>query len=178
MIILVGYTSIEGQTKKIAEAIAARIEQAGDRALLFNIASMDEYAVGHPEAAILCAPIHAGRYPGAFTDFVARERPWLNSVPSAFVSVTLSIASDYDDERAEAEHFPEAMKAESGWKPAMIHHAAGALRFTQYDFFKRWMMKRIASHENAPTDTSRDHEFTDWTALASFTTDFLKAARP
>ena len=70
------------------------------------------------------------------------------------------------------------MKAESGWKPAMIHHAAGALRFTQYDFFKRWMMKRIASHENAPTDTSRDHEFTDWTALASFTTDFLKAARP
>eukprot|EP01035_Chromulina_nebulosa_P067234 gene67234-92098_t len=54
MIVLVGYTSIEGQTKKIAETIATTIETAGDSVLLFNIASMEEYAIGHPEAAILC----------------------------------------------------------------------------------------------------------------------------
>lgn len=177
MIILVGYATVEGQTRKIAEAVAAAVEGGGDRALLFDIGSGDEYAVGHPEAAILCAPVHAARYPAAFSAFVRQEAPWLNGVPSAFVSVSLLIRSEFEEERDEAMHFPDVLLGESGWKPAEIHHAAGALRYTEYDFFKRWIIRRMAEHENAPTDVSRDHEFTDWAALAAFVGDFLAKAK-
>jgi menaquinone-dependent protoporphyrinogen oxidase len=177
MIILVGYASVEGQSRKIAEAVAAEIETGGDRALLFDIGLGGEYAVGHPEAAILCAPIHAARYPASFVSFVRQEAPWLNSVQSAFVSVTLLIRSDLDEEQEEARHFPDVLFAESGWAPAMTHHAAGALRYREYDFFKRWMMTRMAAKENAPTDISQDHEFTDWMALSRFVKDFVAAAR-
>ncbi len=177
MIILVGYATVEGQTRKIAEAVASAVEAAGDRALLFDIASGGEYAVAHPEAAILCAPVHAARYPAAFAQFVRQEAAWLNAVPSAFVSVSLLIRSEFEEEREEATHFPDHLFEESGWKPAMIHHAAGALRYTEYDFFKRWIIRRMAEHENAPTDVSRDHEFTDWKALSAFVAGFLASAK-
>ena len=35
----------------------------------------------------------------------------------------------------------------------------------------------MAEHENAPTDVSRDHEFTDWAALKAFVDDVLKLAK-
>ena len=177
MIILVGYATVEGQTRKIAEAVASAVEAAGDRALLFDISSGGEYAVAHPAAAILCAPVHAARYPAAFARFVRQEAAWLNSVPSAFVSVSLLIRSEFGEEREEATQFPDHLFEESGWKPGMIHHAAGALRYTEYDFFKRWIIRRMAEHEHAPTDVSRDHEFTDWTALSAFVADFLASAK-
>lgn len=177
MNILVGYVSIEGQSKKIAETVAAQIEKGGDRAVLVNVLTGAEYGVDHPQAVILCAPIHAGRYPAPFVDFVERERDWLKSVPSAFVSVSLFIRSEFPEEREEAMHFPDALMAQTGWTPGMVHHAAGALRYTEYDFFKRWMAKRLAAREGAPTDVNQVFEFTDWAALASFIKEFVAAAR-
>lgn len=177
MIILVGYATVEGQSRKIAEALAADIEAGGDRALMFDVGLGGEFALGRPDAAILCAPIHAARYPASFVAFVRQEAAWLNSVPSAFVSVTLLIRSELEEERQEARHFPDALLAETGWKPALVHHAAGALRYSEYDFFRRWMMKRIAAQEKAPTDSRRDHEFTDWEALRRFVEDFRAAVR-
>ncbi len=177
MIILVGYVSIEGQSRKIAETVSEQIEKGGDRAVFFNVASMAEYALERPEAVILCAPIHGGRYPAPFVDFVRREKDWLNSVPSAFISVSLFIRSEIEEEREEARHYPDALVAETGWTPRMTLNAAGALRYTEYDFFKRWMAKRLAEREGAPTDVKHDHEFTDWAQLERFTTDFIAAAK-
>jgi len=177
MIILVGYATLEGQTRKIAEAVASAIESGGNRALLFDVNSGGEYAIERPEAAILCAPVHAARYPAAFKNFVQQEATWLNKIPSAFVSVSMLIRSEFDEEREEAVHFPDALLAETGWTPAQIHHAAGALRYTEYDFFKRWIIRRMAEHENAPTDVTKDHELTDWTALSAFVQEFLASAK-
>ena len=56
------------------------------------------------------------------------------------------------------------------------HNAAGALKYVEYDYFKRWMMKRIAEEEDGPTDTSRDHELTDWPALDEFVDAFVNCA--
>ena len=177
MIILVGFVSIEGQTRKIAATIAEAIESGGDRAVLFDVASMAEYALDRPQAAILCAPVHAGRYPAPFVEFVSREKDWLNSVPSAFVSVSLYIHSDLPEEREEAVQFADTLTAETGWTPGHIHHAAGALRFSEYDFFKRWMMKRMVAREGMPGDAGQDHEFTDWAALTAFVKEFADAAK-
>ncbi len=171
---LIIYASIEGQTRKIAEAIAARIEKTGGQAAVMNIGLGTEYGLERPDGVILCAPVHAGRYPTPFIDFTHREKNWLNTLPSALVSVSLAIRSDIESEREEAKHYSDALLAETGWKPLDIHHAAGALRYTEYDFFKRWIMKRIAKKEGGPVDASRDHEFTDWAKLDAFTDEFTK----
>ncbi|PZU22659.1 MAG: protoporphyrinogen oxidase [Shinella sp.] len=178
MIILVGYTSIEGQTRKIASAIAEQVEARGHRAVLFDVATMAEYSLERPEAAILCAPVHGGRYPAPFFDFVRREHGWLNGVPSAFVSVSLMIASEYSEEQDEARHFADQLIAETGWTPREIAHVAGALRFAEYDFFKRWMVRRIAAKAPAAEGVSgkADREFTDWSQVAGFVDGWLEKA--
>jgi menaquinone-dependent protoporphyrinogen oxidase len=175
MKLMIIYATIEGQTRKIAERIAAHAEEKGHAAALMNVNAAQEFGLEKPDAVILAAPIHAARYPTPFVDFVHREKDWLNALPSAFVSVTLSIDSEHDDERAAAANFPETLKAETGWRPKAVHNAAGALRFTEYDFFKRWMMRRIAEAEGAPTDRG-DVEFTDWRLLDDFVDAFLDLA--
>ena len=55
--------------------------------------------------------------------------------------------------------------AETGWHPSKVRAVAGALSYTKYNFLVRFVMKRIAKAQGASTDTSRDHELTDWEAL-------------
>ena len=45
---------------------------------------------------------------------------------------------------------------------------AGALAYSKYNIFVRFIMKRIARRAGAPTDASRDYEFTNWPALDRF----------
>jgi menaquinone-dependent protoporphyrinogen oxidase len=49
---------------------------------------------------------------------------------------------------------------------------AGALPYTKYNVFIRWIMKRIARQEGGDIDTSRDYEYTDWKALRLFAGEF------
>ncbi len=51
---------------------------------------------------------------------------------------------------------------------AYIEMIAGALKYTQYNWFIRWVMKGIARKEGGSTDTSRDHEYTDWRQVAAY----------
>ena len=61
-------------------------------------------------------------------------------------------------------------------------HAEGSItpparsKYVEYDFFKRWMLRRIAEKEGGPVDTWRDHELTDWVALEGFVRTFLAQA--
>jgi menaquinone-dependent protoporphyrinogen oxidase len=177
MHLLICYASLEGQTAKIAETIAAqvRLRPAWD-VTLRSVEEANGIALTDFDAVLLAAPIHIGRYPGPFVDFVHRQLDGLNSRPSAMVSVSLAIASEHADERSEAEGFVTQLSKLTGWQPTAVLHAAGALRYTQYDFFKRWMMRRIAAKEGASTDTSQDHELTDWTAVERFVAEFLGRA--
>ena len=57
------------------------------------------------------------------------------------------------------------LRADLAWTPWRVSCVAGRLAYTRYSFITRWFMRRIAGKEGASTDTSRDHELTDWTAL-------------
>ena len=65
---------------------------------------------------------------------------------------------------------------ETGWRPARVLPVAGALAYSRYNFLIRFVMKRIARKAGAPTDTSRDYEFTNWPALDTFIREGALAA--
>jgi menaquinone-dependent protoporphyrinogen oxidase len=46
-----------------------------------------------------------------------------------------------------------------------VHPVAGALLYRQYGVLVRMMMRLIAGRVGASTDTSRDHDYTDWDAV-------------
>ena len=93
-------------------------------------------------------------------------------MPTAFISVSLSAASHDADDLDGLTRCVADFEHRTRWTPREVHHAAGAFRFTQYDFLKRWALKYIAYRKGQPTDTSKDYELTDWDALGVFVDDF------
>jgi menaquinone-dependent protoporphyrinogen oxidase len=163
------YATTEGQTRRIAQAIASTLRVQGFESEPVDLALQR----GSPDwsnisAAIVGGSIHLARHQRAVEEFVAREAKQLASKPSAFFSVSLSVASrnceKVDAARALATNFVQ----KAGWTPARLTCFAGKLAYTQYGFFTRWLMRRIAKAEGQPTDTSRDYEYTDWAAVREF----------
>jgi menaquinone-dependent protoporphyrinogen oxidase len=100
-------------------------------------------------------------------------------MPSAFVSVSLSaIAEDYDPvSYNEMKSLTADFLTETGWKPVAIEYAAGAIRYTQYDFFKKFTLRQLTKRVGGNNDTSVNHEYTNWTRLSKFLTTFLNMAK-
>jgi menaquinone-dependent protoporphyrinogen oxidase len=115
-------------------------------------------------------------YPRSIVRFAQAQRAALAAKPSGFLSVSLSAAGHDPDDWKGLDGCVRAFEQATGWKPARVHHVAGAFRYTAYGFLKRWLMRRIAEKKGAPTDTTRDHELTDWGDLARFADGFASAS--
>ncbi|MEM5495245.1 flavodoxin domain-containing protein [Hoeflea sp. AS16] len=172
MTVLVLYATIEGHTRKIAERAAAKLEEAGQGVVLGDIREPGFAVPGRFDGVLICAPIHVGRYPSPVAQFVTDWKSALAEVPAALISVSLGIHSDNAEDHAEAEAYPAKLEKKTGFHFPKVHHAAGALKYLEYDFFKRALMRQIAQKEGGPVDTSQDHEFTDWEALDAFVQEF------
>lgn len=173
MKVLVLYATVEGHTKKIAKVLSEEFEAKGLEVDLTAVSDPSYCDPGTYDASVLCAPIHIGRYPSEFVDYINNWRSSLIGVPTALITASLAIASDREDERKEAEGYPEKLIKKIGWTPTETYNAAGALKYLEYNFFKRWILRRIAKSEGASTDTSKDHELTDWPALKTFAQNFI-----
>lgn len=175
MKVLLVYGTTEGQTRKIARFVADLLAQQGHQTLVVD--AIDATAAADPrgfDSVIIAASLHAGRYQSAVVHFVRQHLAAIDTRPNAFLSVSLAAVSDDEDDTLGLERCVLDFSQQTGWTPQLIHHVAGAFRYTAYDFLKRWAMKYIAHRKGGPTDTSRDHELTDWADLAQFVGNFSR----
>ncbi len=162
----------EGQTRRIAAEIAATLREQGFVSDVHCLSeAMPAVDWSNVRGVVVGASIHAGRHQKAAADFVRREAGHLSACPSAFFSVSLSAASrnpaEVDAARGLATHFVR----QTGWEPTRVLSVAGKLAYSQYGFLIKQIMRFIAWREGAPTDTSRDYEFTDWSMVRQFALD-------
>jgi menaquinone-dependent protoporphyrinogen oxidase len=176
MNILICYATTEGQTRKIAQAVAETLIKAGKKTALCDLAESGSLDARRYDAAILAGSVHIGRYQASLVHSIANWLDTLKTIPTGFISVSLSAASDDPKDQADAKACADRLFDETGWTPDLVHHAAGAFRYTRYDFFKRWAMRFIAMQKGAPADTSEDVEYTDWDALERFAGEFVDHA--
>jgi len=188
--ILVLYGTSEGQTATITERMAAVIEAIGHDVALINATHRPTgFALEDYDAAVLASSIHMGSHQesiAAFVDehldalnamptaFVDEHLDALNAMPTAFVSVSLSAAGD-EEGQAAAEAMIHEFLDETGYDPDRTLSVAGALKYSEYGFIKRFMMKRIAREEGGDTDPSRDYEYTDWDSVEAFAAEFASS---
>ncbi len=165
---LIVYGTSEGQAAKIAEQIAATVRRAGHDVDVRHVRDVRDAALDGYDAVVVGGSLHMGRYQPGVRDFIARHKALLESRPSAFFSVSLAAASRDPNERTAALRIAREFVAKAGWSPRLVASFAGALKYTQYGFFTRLMMKRIARKEGGSTDTSRDVEYTDWDEVGRF----------
>ena len=167
------YGTTEGQTRKIVERMATCIREHGpDVDIVESTALPEDLDLGSSDAIIVAASVHQHRHQSSIVHFVKDNLEALKAKPSAFVSVSLAAA--FEDERADAQEYVDKFLDETGWQPTETYLVEGALLYTQYDFFKRQMMKLIVWTGGGPTETNHDHEFTDWDALSKFVDGFLE----
>lgn len=175
MKLLLVYGTTEGQTRKVARFVADHLARQGHETLLVD--AIDVTAATDPrgfDSVIIAASLHAGRYQSAVVHFVRQHLAAINTRPNAFLSVSLATVSEDEDDARGLERCVIDFSQQSGWTPQFIHHVAGAFRYTSYGLLKRWAMKYIAHRKGGPTDTSQDHELTDWADLAQFVDDFSR----
>jgi menaquinone-dependent protoporphyrinogen oxidase len=171
--VLVVYGSLYGQTAKVGRRIAEQLTNAGVRVtVLKGDAMLSELRIADYDGIVVGASVIRGRYQDYIERFVTQNLAALQRVPSAFFGVSGSAASKSATERVAADYIMQAFLAKTGWRPALTASVAGAMAFTKYNWLMRLVLKWISSREGGPTDTSRDHEMTDWAQVARFARDF------
>ena len=171
--VLVMYATTHGQSGKIAGEIAASMRAAGATVSLGNV---DEAWTSDPRdysTVVLVAPVHAGQFPSAMRQWARQYHAALASRPSAFVAVCLAVVNRTPKVDQDLRTMLDRFYKVTGWQPKETKVVAGALKYTKYNWFTRWMMKRIVGKAGGDVDTSRDFEYTDWEDLRDFALRFL-----
>jgi len=179
MKLLIFYGTSEGQTRKIAAFIADRFRNRSADVTVVDSASMGRGLQPRDfDAAIIAARVHAGTFPRPLVRFVRVQAKALSAMPSAFVPVSMMAARPDDASRKASAHYVRRFLENTSWTPRMVHHAAGARRYSQHGAVERWILRTVDKFAGFPADTSHDYEWTDWEALAKFANAFLDKCEP
>ena len=172
------FGSIDGQTARIAERIGATLARAGH--------AVDVAPAGPPgiaaslaqyDAVIIGSSIRYGHHRPQVEALVRANLGAIAARPNAFFSVSLS-AGGPGARPATASVYVEEFLQRTGWQPRSVALFAGALRYTYYNPFIRFMMRLIVGAAGGETDTSRDYEYTDWQAVERFAVEFCAQLEP
>ena len=169
---LIIYGTSEGQTRKISRFMEEVLEDAGHKATIAD-ATEEPPSPEKYDVVIIGSSVHMGKYHSAIKDYIIKNKDLLNQKSSAFFSVSMAIASKIDKEHKEVEEIAEKFLHNIQWQPNAIWHIAGALKYTQYDYFKKLVMRMIAKGEGGETDTTHDYEYTDWDAVKESVLEFV-----
>ena len=167
--VLIVFASNHGQTEKIASRIGDVLTDAGLGVTMVRASEIPRSVPLSAYAGVVVgASVHFNRHQRVVERFVRDNAAALNKVPSAFFSVSGAMGSDTADDRTTAARYLEQFLAECGWHPSRSIALAGAVRYTRYNPILRWVMRRISARTGRSTDTSRDHEYTDWAQVQRF----------
>ena len=172
--VLILYGTGEGHTRKIATRMAEVVENKGHELKLVqgNKAPANLSLDGF-DAAIIGTSIHMGLHQISVRKLVRRLQEAFNKIPIAYFVVCLTAISSRTEDQEQVQKYIEDFKKYTGVEPGRTTAFAGALRYPYYNFIKRFIMKLIARKLGADTDTSQEHEYTDWDAVENYAGDFV-----
>jgi menaquinone-dependent protoporphyrinogen oxidase len=174
--VLVLYGTTEGHSAKVAAAVGDNLRGGGLNVEVVDAAGKPPQADAY-DAVVIVASVHRGDYQPAVVDWTRSNARTLNTLPTAFVSVSLGVLQTDPKVQQESAAIVERFLERTGWTPTATTAVAGALMYRSYNFMQRMLMKRIAAQAGGDTDTSRNHEYTDWKALGAFVRRFRTRIR-
>jgi menaquinone-dependent protoporphyrinogen oxidase len=178
MYLLIAYATTDGQTRKIARFATDRLVSSGHSVELLNIEDADGLDLARFDAAILAGSLHAGGYQKTLARYVRDTHAALATLPTLFLAVSLSAAGTDPDDWAGLRKCLAEFETETGWTPGSVEHVAGAFKFSEYDFFRAWAMRRIADQKGEVVEAGKDKEYTDWAVLGQTLDDWVAGLTP
>jgi len=173
MNVLIVFESGYGQAERVAQTLAAAVRAEGHAV---EVARASEVSTLHGfDAVIVGGSIRIGKHQPELIAFCQTHRAALARMPNAFFSVSVSARRLNGSGQREVAKTLARFIAETGWGPQRLWPIAGALRYTRYPVWIKAMLVFIALLTGGDTDTSRDHEYTDWDAVAALGREFAQS---
>lgn len=174
MKILIIYATVEGQTRKICKVLQNSAKSNEHKVSLIDANGPLMSPLGF-DAVIIASSIHYDQFHDSVEHYVHEHSKLLNNIIGTFVSVSLTAAYDETEGWKELEQITKDFLSRTGWHPTFVAHLAGALRYSKYNFFKKFIMRNIAKNNQAQTDVSEDYEYTDWKEVQQILTNIEQA---
>jgi menaquinone-dependent protoporphyrinogen oxidase len=124
------------------------------------------------QVAFIGGSVHNHNHRDALMHFFKANRPRLALLPVALFSVSLAAAGLDMGGRLEAQRWADELSEQSGLKPALARHIVGALKYTEYDYFKRPAMCMIARQTGRSPDSSHNTGHTVGNSVERFIDEF------
>lgn len=176
--ILIVTSSKYGHTRRIARHLARKIEAVSSEPcefLYYDIAKdFRRELPGLLETVVVGSSIRFGRMPRKLEQWVHRHRFELMALRASFFMVCLNAADARPEAREADMQILERFVLKTRWQPASHRIFAGALCYRQYPFLLRMIMRRISAAQGGPTDTSRNHDLTDYAKVDAFAFEIIR----
>jgi menaquinone-dependent protoporphyrinogen oxidase len=180
------YATREGQAERVAHRVAKDLRGRHIEVDVINVKDVHGYIDWHGYTlAFVIASVHTGHHEKEMIEFVKRSKEHLTSLHAPFLSLTLSQAGaelpsntlvQRQTAHGDALRMISDFMRETGWQPSRILPLAGALRYSQYNFLVKFIMKRIARKAGFDGPATRDYEFTSWPAVDRLVAELASAA--
>lgn len=165
--ILIAYSTVDGQTRRICEHLQRSLEGQGHAVTL---AEVDGTQGPEPEPfdkVVIGASIRYGKYRAAVYEYVRAHRPSLEARPSAFFSVNV-VARKPGKDAPDGNPYVKQFLRKTPWRPALLGVFAGRIDYPRYGFLDRNVIRFIMWMTRGPTDPQACVEFTDWDSVDAF----------
>jgi len=172
--ILIAYASSFGQTRKIASTLATELRSRGHEVELAD-ALLAPPPVEDYDAVVIGSRIQFGLHARPLLEYVADNRAELHEIPSYLFVVSMAAASATS---ADPNGYIAKLLAITHWQPRIAVAIAGGLPYRSYNWFLRFVMKRISRSAGHSTDTHHDHEYTDWARVEQLADDIARDLAP
>ena len=165
--ILILYSTVVGQTRRICERTQAVLEASGQRVVLASFEDPHLPDAADFDKIVIGASIRYGKHRQSVADFIAANRALLDNRPSAFFSVNI-VARKAEKNRPETNPYVRKFLGLTAWQPTRTAVFAGRLDYPSYRLVDRQMIRLIMWSTKGPTDPATVVEYTDWNAVESF----------
>ena len=163
---LIIYSSTDGQTKKICEAIR---ENFNNKEFIEILSLEDAFHlnINNYDLIILGASIRYGNYKSNLFKFIKYNIKILETKKNAFFSVNV-VARKNEKNTPDTNPYIKKFLKKTNWRPKKIEVFAGKVDYPNYNFFNKIMIRLIMFITKGPTDISHSYEFTDWAKVKKF----------
>jgi menaquinone-dependent protoporphyrinogen oxidase len=169
---LIVFHTVEGQSARIAAAIAAEFWSRGVEAEIWD-AVLASTPAGY-DGVVVGDSIHAQRHSKELRRYLHEHHDVLSSLPLGMFQVSLTSVTDDPEHTEAARKLVDDLAAEVDLRPDVVGLLAGRLAYTQYGWLKRRLMRWISRREGGDTDMTRDFDYTNWDAVQSFADDVAR----
>ncbi|WKE65691.1 menaquinone-dependent protoporphyrinogen IX dehydrogenase [Gallaecimonas kandeliae] len=173
---LLAYSSVDGQTRAIMQAIAEELHEAGYQVRFCDIERNAEPEWEGIDQVVVGGAVRYGDHRPGLYDFVKAQVVELTARPNAFFSVNMT-ARKAGKDTPEGSRYMQKFLEKSPWHPQRLAVFAGALKWDRYGLFDKTMIRFIMWLTKGPTDTRQNVDLTDWAAVRAFAKALIGARR-